>query len=210
MINRDWERFGEDIRRTVQHAVDFQDFGKLNQTITDTVNDAVDTVTRNIRKVRETGKGFKPPVLYRSVTSMQIKGTVTTVLGAVFGGIFLIALLVYLITSWFVGVYGIPEIMVTALFLILGISGFVVCGCGTGIRARIRRFRTYIQVLGKREYCNIQELSKAVKKNILIGYGIVVRMMCLFEGYGCLNGKNQFFKMLLVLRRFIWQVLHLI
>ncbi len=165
MINRDWERFGEDIRRTVQHAVDFQDFGKLNQTITDTVNDAVDTVTRNIRKVRETGKGFKPPVLYRSVTSMQIKGTVTTVLGAVFGGIFLIALLVYLITSWFVGVYGIPEIMVTALFLILGISGFVVCGCGTGIRARIRRFRTYIQVLGKREYCNIQELSKAVKKN---------------------------------------------
>ena len=165
MINRDWERFGEDIRRTVQHAVDFQDFGKLNQTITDTVNDAVDTVTRNIRKVRETGKGFKPPVLYRSVTSIQVKGTVTTVLGAVFGGIFLIALLVYLITSWFVGVYGIPEIMVTALFLILGISGFVVCGCGTGIRARIRRFRTYIQVLGKREYCNIQELSKAVKKN---------------------------------------------
>lgn len=165
MINRDWERFGEDIRRTVQHAVDFQDFGKLNQTITDTVNDAVDTVTRNIRKVRETGKGLKPPVLYRSVTSIQVKGTVTTVLGAVFGGIFLIALLVYLITSWFVGVYGIPEIMVTALFLILGISGFVVCGCGTGIRARIRRFRTYIQVLGKREYCNIQELSKAVKKN---------------------------------------------
>ena len=38
---QDWERFGEEIRRTVQDAVDSQDYRKLNQTITDTNNRAV-------------------------------------------------------------------------------------------------------------------------------------------------------------------------
>lgn len=52
MINRDWEKFGEDIRRTVQNAIDSQDFGKLNQTITNTINDAVDNITSSIRNVQ--------------------------------------------------------------------------------------------------------------------------------------------------------------
>ena len=49
MINRDWEKFGEEIRRTVQDAIDAQDFNKLNQTITDTINNAVDGISKNIR-----------------------------------------------------------------------------------------------------------------------------------------------------------------
>ena len=52
MINRDWERFGEDIRRTVQNAIDSKDFGKLNQTITNTINDAVDSIADNIRNAQ--------------------------------------------------------------------------------------------------------------------------------------------------------------
>ena len=31
--NWEWEQFGEDIRRTVQDAVDSRDFRRLNQTI---------------------------------------------------------------------------------------------------------------------------------------------------------------------------------
>lgn len=165
MIYRDWERFGEDIRKTVQNAVDSQDFRKLNQTITNTVNDAVSAVSRNIKSVQAVNRRPKPPVLYRQVTSVQVRGTVTTVLGAVIGGMCSTAFLFFAVTAWLAGGYGIPEIAVMALFLSMGVAGFVICGCGTGIRARIRRFRTYIRVLGKREYCNIQELSKAVKKN---------------------------------------------
>lgn len=165
MIYRDLERFGEDIRKTVQNAVDSQDFRKLNQTITNTVNDAVGAVSRNIKSVQDVNRRPKPPVLYRQVTSVQVRGTVTTVLGAVIGGMCSTAFLFFAVTAWLAGGYGIPEIAVMALFLSMGVAGFVICGCGTGIRARIRRFRTYIRVLGKREYCNIQELSKAVKKN---------------------------------------------
>lgn len=165
MIYRDLERFGEDIRKTVQNAVDSQDFRKLNQTITNTVNDAVSAVSRNIKSVQAVNRRPKPPVLYRQVTSVQVRGTVTTMLGAVIGGMCSTAFLFFAVTAWLAGGYGIPEIAVMALFLSMGVAGFVICGCGTGIRARIRRFRTYIRVLGKREYCNIQELSKAVKKN---------------------------------------------
>ena len=165
MIYRDLERFGEDIRKTVQNAVDSQDFRKLNQTITNTVNDAVGAVSRNIKSVQAVNRRPKPPVLYRQVTSVQVRGTVTTVLGAVIGGMCSTAFLFFAVTAWLAGGYGIPEIAVMALFLSMGVAGFVICGCGTGIRARIRRFRTYIRVLGKREYCNIQELSKEVKKN---------------------------------------------
>ena len=37
MISNDWERFGDEIRRTIQNAVDSQDFSRLNQTVSDTI-----------------------------------------------------------------------------------------------------------------------------------------------------------------------------
>jgi 5-bromo-4-chloroindolyl phosphate hydrolysis protein len=47
-MNRDWERFGEDILRTVQDAVDSQDFNRLNQTITNSVNGAMNGLGRGL------------------------------------------------------------------------------------------------------------------------------------------------------------------
>lgn len=183
MIYRDLERFGEDIRSAVQNAVDSQDFRKLNQTITNTINDAVGAVSRNIKNVQAVNRRPKPPVLYRQITSVQVRGTVTTVLGAVIGGMCSTAFLFLAVIVWMAGEYGISEIAAMALFLSMGIAGFVMCGCGTGIRARIRRFRTYIRVLGKREYCNIQELSKAVKK--APGMWREIWKICFREGGFC-------------------------
>ena len=48
MNNRDWEHFGEDIRRTIQDAVEYGNYDRLNQTITNTVNQATDWVSRNM------------------------------------------------------------------------------------------------------------------------------------------------------------------
>lgn len=49
MDNREWERFGEEIRRNVQDAVDSRDFSRLNQTITDAINGAADGITREMK-----------------------------------------------------------------------------------------------------------------------------------------------------------------
>ena len=51
MKNQDWERFGEDIKRSVQDAVDSGDFSRLNQTITNTVNGAADAFADTMRNV---------------------------------------------------------------------------------------------------------------------------------------------------------------
>lgn len=45
MISNDWERFGDEIRRTIQNAVDSQDFSRLNQTVSDTIGKAMDSVS---------------------------------------------------------------------------------------------------------------------------------------------------------------------
>ena len=61
MINNDWERFGDEIRRTIQDAVDSGDFRRLNQTVSDTVGRAVDNVSRGLKNggwYRETPSGM--------------------------------------------------------------------------------------------------------------------------------------------------------
>lgn len=51
MENQDWERFGEEIRRNVQDAIDSRDYSMLNRTITDTLNGAVDYFSHTVRNV---------------------------------------------------------------------------------------------------------------------------------------------------------------
>ena len=51
MNNQEWERFGEDIRRTVQDAVDSRDYRRLNQTITNTINQALNEAARSMRNM---------------------------------------------------------------------------------------------------------------------------------------------------------------
>lgn len=51
MSGINWEKFGEEISRTVQDAVENQNYDKLNQMITDMVNKAVDTVGNGVKNV---------------------------------------------------------------------------------------------------------------------------------------------------------------
>lgn len=55
MENGDWERFGEEIRRSVQDAVDSWDFTRLNQTITNTIDAAMHGGQRTSRGVDPVG-----------------------------------------------------------------------------------------------------------------------------------------------------------
>ena len=57
MNNRDWERFGEDIRRNVQDAVESGDFSGLNQTVSDTVNHVVNDLGDAVRGMTGQGRG---------------------------------------------------------------------------------------------------------------------------------------------------------
>ena len=45
-MNNDWEHFGEEIKQTIQDAIDTKDYSRLNQMVSDTVNHAMDCVDR--------------------------------------------------------------------------------------------------------------------------------------------------------------------
>ena len=49
MSNYDWEKFGDDIKKTVQEAVDSNNFGELNKTIANTVNEAMNALSDGIK-----------------------------------------------------------------------------------------------------------------------------------------------------------------
>ena len=52
MANQDWERFGEEILRNVQEAIDSRDYSMLNRTISDSVNGAVDYFSHTVKNRR--------------------------------------------------------------------------------------------------------------------------------------------------------------
>lgn len=48
-MNNDWEHFGEEIKQTIQDAIDTKDYSRLNQMVSDTVNHAIDCVSAGIK-----------------------------------------------------------------------------------------------------------------------------------------------------------------
>ena len=48
-MNNDWEHFGEEIKQTIQDAIDTKDYSRLNQMVSDTVNHAMDCVSEGIK-----------------------------------------------------------------------------------------------------------------------------------------------------------------
>lgn len=48
-MNNDWEHFGEEIKQTIQDAIDTKDYSRLNQIVSDTVNHAMDCVSAGIK-----------------------------------------------------------------------------------------------------------------------------------------------------------------
>lgn len=53
-MNNDWEHFGEEIKQTIQDAIDTKDYSRLNQMVSDTVNHAMDCVSAGIKTVAGT------------------------------------------------------------------------------------------------------------------------------------------------------------
>ena len=59
--NQDWEELGRNIQDIVDQAVKSQDYQKLNQTITQTVNKAVDLGTEAVRKAVDSASKAADP-----------------------------------------------------------------------------------------------------------------------------------------------------
>lgn len=65
MGNQDWSNLGEQIKNTVQDAIDSQNFRQLNESIKNTVNNAMDNVNQSLNQAnqrlngRDWGEGYR-------------------------------------------------------------------------------------------------------------------------------------------------------
>ena len=174
MNNWDWERFGEDIQRTVQDAIESKDFCRLNETITNTVNSAVNNFTNTVRNAKSAQQSqddwrnlnlnqLKHPTLYAKTTGAKVGGMILAITGYGVGAVMLLTFLSVAAAGVFLGMNA--GIGITLVFLAVLILGFaILAGIGTKKLGSIRRFQNYVQEMQGREYCDIKELAQCCRK----------------------------------------------
>lgn len=182
MNNRDWERFGEDIRRTIQDAVEYGNYDRLNQTISNTVNQAADWVNRNknefMNHARTSGQPtYKQPVYKQSENQVQqagrfkvnasfkVAGILYTVFGSVFGTFFFVWTLIILIGGLIAADFGAAfwVLLISSLIFLGGLGGMALNGILK--LTKWHRFNLYKKEIGNSELCNISVLSSSVGKS---------------------------------------------
>ncbi len=185
--NWEWEQFGEDIRRTVQDAVDSRDFRRLNQTITDTVNSALHGFTGGMRGSRQgyryqqntyqntQGRGtqngwqnldlnqLKRPTLYAKMRGRKIAGMVMAITGYSFAVCLLIGSVITGVTGMLMGA-GVGVSVAVTIQMIFLIVFTVLGAAGSRMMCQVNRFQTYIEELHGREYGNIKDLAQRMHK----------------------------------------------
>lgn len=185
--NWEWEQFGEDIRRTVQDAVDSRDFRRLNQTITDTVNSALHGFTGGMRGTRQgyqyqqntyqntqdrgTQNGWqnldlnqlKRPTLYAKMRGKKIAGMVMAITGYSFAACLLIGSVITGVTGMLMGA-GVGVSVAVTIQMIFLIVFTVLGAAGSRMMCQVKRFQAYIEELHGREYGNIKDLAQRMHK----------------------------------------------
>lgn len=185
--NWEWEQFGEDIRRTVQDAVDSRDFRRLNQTITDTVNSALHGFTGGMRgsrqgyqyqqgtyqNTRDRGpqngwqnldlNQLKRPTLYAKMRGKKIAGMVMAITGYSFAACLLIGGVITGVTGMLLGA-GVGVSVAVSIQIIFLIVFTVLGAAGSRMMCQVKRFQTYIEELHGREYGNIKDLAQRMHK----------------------------------------------
>lgn len=183
MNGHDWERFGDEIRRTIQDAVEYGNYDRLNQNITNTVN----RVTEQINKSFGNTKHYTSQYKYRQSTYQQgnyqqenkikraekYKGNISTKLLAILLAIIgypTSAILLLIILVGFIGAVvtgeAVSELIAAVVVLLVITIGFAFLAYkGTSLLLRCTRFEKYVKEIGTAEFCNISDLAEPVGKS---------------------------------------------
>ena len=181
--NQEWDELGRNIQDIIDRAVKNKDFQKLNQTISQTLEQAVskgsDALRKTLGNLSGQGTGKKPqssgkppvvqqknlPVLYgktggkTAVGILKIVGGGLTVTGT--GAAVIATFVTQLLLGGFGAVTAPGWFPLTALAV--GI-GFIVNGISN--LNWLSRFKTYRKILGQKTYCSLEKLARGVRKSV--------------------------------------------
>ena len=174
MDNRDFSNLGEQIRRTVEDAMNSMNYQQLNQKINQTVDMAMHEARRHMNmnphihvqppeqkqksqskskteiRLKEKGKYISIPLMILGGVGMFIFAgfLLTSVIGFLISGSFITKTV-----SGVVLAVGLIVCILSVLFLVKGISG----------RKRYRCFKKYVEILNGREFCSVKELAEKTR-----------------------------------------------
>ena len=192
--NQDWEALGRNIQDIIDQAVNSQDYRKLNQTITHTVNcaidlggeavrRAVDSASRAVDNASRTAQARqKPtvieqrealPVLYGSTDGKTAVGIVKIVGGSLLSCFGFLGFLSTIILAAVTGAPGFP-----AIFGLVGLGGGVgLIVNGVQGMERVGRLKKYCKTLGTNTHCALEKLARSVGKNVKFVRKELVKMI---------------------------------
>ena len=188
--NQDWEALGRNIQEIIDQAVNSQDYRKLNQTITRTVNHAidvggeavrraadnvsraVDTAARSVDNAARAAQAKQRPsiveqredlpALYGGTDGKTAVGILKIVGGSLLSALGLAGAISAVVFSILIG-SGFGSGIFGAAALIGGI-GLIFSGV-RGLE-RVSRFKKYCKTLGSNTHCALEKLARSVGKNV--------------------------------------------
>lgn len=170
-MNQDWEKWGRDIRDIVQDAVDSQNFDRLNQTVSETVERAVRTIREGVAEGVDTAVNCRNQMeekrvrerrraeLFQKKGGERVAALLVTAAGivlAVPAGASAFAVLLLFLTK---GVMIFASQFLLGISILLFAAGVCMIAGGTRRAGLIKRFQRYLEILGDRSYCNTEEFS---------------------------------------------------
>lgn len=172
-LERELENLGRNIQDIVDRAVNSQDYQKLNQTVTQVVDKAGDTVRKAVKVASYTPQGARYtsgvqaqkrnlPVLYGKTNGKTAGGILKIIGGSILGSFFGIALLGAALLNEIIGTNFVPVVVCLCGFT--GGAGLI--GNGIFDLEKVRRFKTYRKTLGEKTQCNLEKLARSVGKSV--------------------------------------------
>lgn len=191
MTEYDWENLGENIKRTVQDAIRNGNYDRLNETITNTINQASFWMnqknqkyhTRTRYEKRSSSKTYQREEFQHKAKKEGLKerknnratlyrlSTKDILIPVAFVGTSILvgclALMPMLFSFLKALIFFQFKAMMSATLGMIGILVLwlitLILGAGEGLR--IGRFKKYVKRIGFAEYCNIADLAETVRKN---------------------------------------------
>ena len=187
MINHDWEHFGDEIRKTIQDAVEYGNYDRLNQNITRTITRVTEQINRSFESTKHhtVQYEYQQPTYqnenYQQATYSQrreltdrYKGNVLTkilavalaIIGYPTGGFLWLTVLVGFLGGLARGDMS-GEFIVGLIVLVIIAAAFTFLAyIGTALFSRCNRFEQYVKEIGTAEFCNLSDLAERAMRPV--------------------------------------------
>lgn len=167
--NTGWEDIGRNVQEIVDRAVSSQDYQKLNQTIRQVVDRALDLGEDAVRKVMDNAAPQKPEpkkdlsVYYGSTGGKTAAGILKIVGGSILSAVSLMLLLSSIVLDLLLTGSGSLAFPMGILLMLACSVGII--GNGVGNLNMVSRFKRYRKTLGEKTHCTLESLARNVGKS---------------------------------------------